>query len=188
MSAPGRVVLLNGTPSSGKTTLVRALREVLEPPHWSLSLDDFRKGYLARNWDPFRGPWWSGHERSLFLLVLHGYLRSLRAMAETGHHVLAEAVILPATARLYDDTFSGLVLYLVGVRCPIDVAEERERQRTDRVTPGGIPLRVPEFDLVHTGRRYDVEVDTSKQQVDECVSAILGALGRDARGRIALPG
>jgi chloramphenicol 3-O phosphotransferase len=172
----GRVVLLNGTPSSGKTTLVQALREVLEPPCWNLSLDAFRKGYLDRQWDSSRGPWWTAHERNLFRLLLAGYLGSLRAMALVGHHVIAEAVILPDTRALYLDTLADLDVFLVGVRCPLGVAQERERARSDRVKGVPIELDVPEFDLVHSHGPYDAEVDTSLMTVAECVDAIRTSL------------
>lgn len=172
----GHVLLLNGAPSSGKTTIARALWEELEPPHWYRSLDDFRKGYLDRHFDPARGPWWRIDERPLFFALLDGYLRSLRAMALAGHHVIAEAVILPKTRDLYLDALGGLPVFLVGVRCPVDVAERRERARTDRPGSAPIELRVPEFDLVHSHGAYDVEVDTSTTSVAVAVASIRRAL------------
>jgi len=171
-----RVVLLNGAPSSGKTTLVRALREVLDPPHFYLSLDDFRRGYLEKDWDSERGPWWQSQERNLFRLLLKGYLLSLRAMADAGHHVIAEAVILPSSRYLYLDAFAGQDVFLVGVRCPLAVAQQRERERGDRVRGVPIELDVPEFDLVHSHGAYDIEVDTSVRPVHECVDLIRRAL------------
>src|SRR2546426_2030862 len=102
----GRVILLNGAPSSGKTTIARALHEVLEPPHWHRSFDEFCRGYLPRHWDAWRGPWSSPEGRAPFVRVLHGYLRSLRAMAQVGHPIVAESVILPATRDLYLDSLA----------------------------------------------------------------------------------
>ncbi|MEM6710590.1 MAG: hypothetical protein AAF648_17580, partial [Pseudomonadota bacterium] len=43
-SAPGRVVLLNGSSSSGKTTLAQALQRHSEQPLQYLALDHFRDG------------------------------------------------------------------------------------------------------------------------------------------------
>ena len=39
---PGRIILLNGASSSGKTVLARALRDRIENPFWHLSIDHFR--------------------------------------------------------------------------------------------------------------------------------------------------
>ena len=172
------VILLNGTPSSGKTTLVRALQEILEPAHWYRSLDDFNKGYLPKVWDKARGPWSSPEGRAFFHRMIRGYLLSVRAMAEVGHPVVTEAVILPATRDLYLESLAGLEVYLFGVRCPLAVAQERERARTDRNLGVPIKLDVPEFELVHSHGAYDAEVDTSISTVEECVATLSEALTR----------
>jgi len=177
----GRVVLVNGAPSSGKTTIARALWPVLEPPHWYRSLDEFRKGYTEEAWDRGRGPW-SAQTRPMFLMLLAGYLGSLRAMALAGHHILSESVILPANLGLYRSAFEGLEVFVAGVRCPLRVAEERERARAPSERHLGVPidLNVPEFELVHAQGRYDVEVDTSLLTLDEAVARIRVALARSS--------
>lgn len=172
------VILLNGSPSSGKTTIALALHEVLEPPHWYRSFDDFRKGYLPRVWDAARGPWSDAEGRAFFVSVLHGYLRSVRAMAEVGHPVVSESVILPVTRELYRESLGGLEIFLFGVRCPLAIAQQRERERTDRKAGVPIELDVPEFELVHSHGGYDAEVDTSVMTVEQCVATFTTALSR----------
>jgi len=163
MLTPGHVILLNGTPSSGKTTIARALWDELEPPHWYQSLDDFRKGYQERLWrdDP----------RPLFTRVFRGFIRSVREMALVGHDVITEAVMLPGNTDAYLDALAGVRVYLVGVRCPLEVAQRRERERTDRLN-GPIDLAIPDFDLVNADRPYDVEFDTSLTSTAQAVALI----------------
>ena len=179
--APGHVILLNGTPSSGKTTIARALHAVLEPPHWYHSLDDFRKGYTETHWDRARGPWSAGN-RELFNKLVEGYLRSLRAMALTGHDLISESVVLPSNIAWYRDAFAGLRVLVVGVRCPIEIAERRERERASAERHLGMPieLRVPEFERVHANGPYDVEFDTSVTSVEEAIRLIVDAVARDS--------
>jgi chloramphenicol 3-O phosphotransferase len=163
------VILLNGTPSAGKTTIARALWEVLEPPHWYRSLDDFRQGYLVRlDGSRTMAPTWDQ--------LLHGFIRSVAEMAWAGHHVVTESMLLPRWLALYLDALDGLAIVLVGVRCPLAVAERRERQRTDRPR-GPIDLAVPDFDAVHRDVPYDVDFDTSVVTTSEAVRLVRARLG-----------
>jgi chloramphenicol 3-O phosphotransferase len=56
----------------------------------------------------------------------------------------------------------------VGVRCPVEVAEQRERDRGDRM-PG---LATAHIDLVHAHGIYDLDVDTSVLTAMECAEKI----------------
>jgi chloramphenicol 3-O phosphotransferase len=163
----GHVILLNGTPSSGKTTIARALWDALEPPHWYRSLDDFRQGYQRRHWQADQGP--------LFDQVFRGFIRSVREMALVGHDVITEAVMLPRNTDAYLDALDGITVYLVGARCPLEVAQRRERERTDRGS-GPLDLAIPDFDLVHADRPYDVEFDTSVTSTADAVTLIRTAI------------
>lgn len=178
--SPGRVILLNGAPSSGKTTLARALWEVLEPPHWYRSWDDFREGYLPRHLDSARGPWSQMHQRQLFQMLSDGYRGAIRAMALAGHNIISESVILPANVDAYLTALEDIPVFLVGVLCALEVAEQRERARapTDRHEGMPIDLRVPQFELVHSHGAYDVEVDTSASTVSDAVERIRSALAK----------
>ena len=159
----GHVILLNGSPSAGKTTTARALWKELEPPHWYRSLDDFRQGYTDEQW--------ASESRPPFEWLFLGFIRSVREMALAGHHVIAEAIILPENIATYLDAPDGIEVYLVGVRCPLEVAQHRERDRTDRLG-SPVDLAVPWFDQVHADRPYDVEFDTSVISTAEAVAHI----------------
>jgi chloramphenicol 3-O phosphotransferase len=152
MPPTGRVVLLNGPPSCGKTTLARALQTELVEAVFHRSLDDFRAGYREADWLTDDG--------SLFERVMVGYLGALKAMANAGNDVVAEAVVTPSRLNLYLESFAGVSVVFVAVRCPIDVARAREAQRTDRVR-GPIDLPADAYEAVYSHGAYDIEVDTS---------------------------
>jgi chloramphenicol 3-O phosphotransferase len=61
------------------------------------------------------------------------------------------------------------------VHCPLAIAEQRERERGDRLVGTVRGQHV----LVHTFRKYDADVDTSVATPQECAEAILAVL--DAR-------
>jgi chloramphenicol 3-O phosphotransferase len=163
-STAGRIVLFNGPPSSGKTSLVTALQHVLPTPWFHLSLDDFHLGFTERSWREDDG--------QLFDRLVVSYLQSLRAIALSGNDVLAEAVMVPARRDLYRETFNELPIILIGVRCSLSVAVEREQGRTDR---RGGPIDFPSdyFEAVYDGLTYDFESATEsgspKALADELV-------------------
>jgi chloramphenicol 3-O phosphotransferase len=147
--------------------LARALRDLLDRPYFHLSLDDFRSGYDKQVW--------LSDDGHMFRQVMIGYLGALRAMALAGNDVIAEAVVTPDRLDLYLDTFAGLTVVFVGVRCSFSVAVARESQRSDR-TKG--PLELPEeaFNAVHSHGPYDLEVDTSEHSAADLAAVTAAAL------------
>jgi chloramphenicol 3-O phosphotransferase len=152
VSSFGRLAFFNGPPSSGKTSLVNSLQEEFAEPWFHLSLDDFRAGYSSR--------WWIESDDHRFDMLVSGYLGSLREMAIAGNDVLAEAVMTQGRRHLYDSTIGDLPIILVGVKCPLAIAQLREHARTDR-HGGPIELPADYFAAVHEGLSYDLEIDTS---------------------------
>lgn len=162
-----RIVFLNGTPSSGKSTLARALHPRLEEPTYYRSLDDFLLGIQSRYWSSAGVP-------ALFTDMRDAWLAGLREIALRGYAVLSESVILPADRPHYDDLFGDFDVVVIGVRCPLAVAMEREAGRTDRRT-SRVDLDVPGFDDVHR-HDYPLQVDTSVETTEQSVARILDFL------------
>ena len=169
---PGTIVILNGTSSSGKTSILRALQELLPEPFLEAGIDKFifmlPKRYLDRPlWDDVLGLADRAGESGEILF--DGMHRAIVALAQSGNNVLADHVLvqrpwLLECARLFD----GLPAYLVGVRCPLEVLEQREASRRDR-TLGQARLQFP---LIHTHARYDLEVDSAENNPQECARQI----------------
>jgi chloramphenicol 3-O phosphotransferase len=76
--------------------------------------------------------------------------------------------MLDNDAAEYAEALSGLKVRWVGVFAPLDVLEGRERQRGDR----DIGLSRWQFDRVHKGMSYDLELDTSRAPPMECANLI----------------
>src|SRR5262249_46285613 len=99
--------------------------------------------------------------------LVRGLHRAVAGLARGGldvivDHVLSERAWPPAL----DEAWSGLDLLRVGVLCPLEVAEERERARGNR-TLGWARAHA---DVVHAHVRYDVTVDTSLATPAECAA------------------
>jgi chloramphenicol 3-O phosphotransferase len=165
-----RIVLLNGTSSAGKTTIARCLQRTLEPRWLFLEFDLFVE--MLTDAPPNSAPGTGGEELGRWLA--EAWYRAVGGLAAVGFDLVIEDVIhepyrLDAALRLlapFDVTF-------VAVRCPLEVAVQREMNRGDR----SIGLVTHQFDLVHTNRTYDCEIDTSTMRPQACVAAIQEAVG-----------
>jgi chloramphenicol 3-O phosphotransferase len=151
-------MLLNGSPSAGKTTLAEAVQRVARRPIFHRSLDHFLSGLL---------PDWREQDSSLFEKVMTGYVHSLAALVRAGCDVVAEAVIIPERLDLYRTALADVPVLLVGVRCTLEAAKAREEARTDRTH---LELDVPWFETVHQ-IPYDAEVDTADDPPPEVLAA-----------------
>lgn len=156
-------MLLNGSPSAGKSTLAEAVQRVADRPIFHRSLDHFLSGLP---------PDWREQDRSLFEKVMTGYVHSLAAVVRAGCDVVAEAVIIPERLSLYRTALAEVPVLLVGVRCALPVAKAREEARTDRPQ---LELDVPWFETVHE-IPYDAEVDTTDDPSPDAVAAQIAFL------------
>jgi chloramphenicol 3-O phosphotransferase len=168
-----RIILLNGTSSSGKTTIARLLQRTLEPRWLFLEFDLFVE-MLTDTAPSNSAPETGGEELSRWLA--EAWYRAVGGLAAVGFDLVVEDVIhepyrLDAAIR----TLAPFDVTFVAVRCPLEVAVQREMDRGDRTT--GLVTR--QFNLVHTNRTYDCEVDTSTMGPPACVAAIQEAVEED---------
>jgi hypothetical protein len=98
-------------------------------------------------------------------------------IATAGNNVVADHVLLdPAWVADCVRLIAELPAYFVGVRCPLAVVEERERDRKDRT----LGQARAQFPFVHVHEIYDVEVDTSVTSPEEGASAVAAYVLGDA--------
>ncbi len=172
----GTVIFINGASSSGKTSIVRALQSMLDTPFLDMGIDRFifmlPKRYLDRPlWDDVLGK--ADRPGAVGRVLFSGMHHAIAAAARAGvnviaDHVLVEQAWVEECARLFVD----LPAYLIGIQCPLDVLEQRERQRKDR-TLGQARIQYP---LIHKFTLYDLEVDTSRLGPEQCAARIIDRL------------
>ena len=172
----GRVIVLNGASSSGKTSIVKTLQSMLEAPYLDAGLDRFLwmlpKQYLDRPlWDDVLGlnteAGRTGHR------LVSGMHRAVVALSEAGCNVVADHVLVePAWVADAATLFGELPAYLVGVRCPLEVLEQRERDRRDRTLGQARGQHVVVHAHILASGGYDIEVDTSVDSPETCARVI----------------
>jgi chloramphenicol 3-O phosphotransferase len=153
---PGKIILLNGTSSAGKSTLAHALQQQLHEPFLHLSFDHLRTSNalpMARlrngelDWVRMRPA------------VFDGFHRSLPAFAKAGNNLIVDHII---EQEQWLADLVGLLapfdVFFVGVHCPLSELERRERHRGDR----RIGEARTDFYSVHRFTAYDLDIDSTQ--------------------------
>ena len=179
MNRPARIVLLNGVGSVGKSSIAKALQAIASTPFLHVQMDSFLEMMPEASF---------GHPDGLIFetrqedgkpaVVIHGgpvaerTFRGMRhavaAMAAQGNDMIVDDVLLNGVAAEYVELLAPFTLILVKVFAPLDVLEARESARGDRM----IGLARWQFERVHAGIAYDLEVDTSRATALECAQFI----------------
>jgi len=158
----GRVILLNGTSSSGKSSIAAELLTVLDGAWFHLGIDGFHRVRSRRDWS-------EEEFLPIFQRTVLGFHRAVAGMVAAGNDVVMDYV-LGERWRLADclSVFSEHQVLFVGVRCSLPELQRRERDRGNR-TIGRAEVQFP---LVHQHGVYDVEVDTEQHTPAECAAQI----------------
>lgn len=156
----GKIIVLNGTSSSGKTTLARELQSQYSDAYLLCSLDAF--------WDmtPYKIPAGSNNFPKMKLAMA----KSVKALAETGYNVIVDIVFCgQKTYEEFSSTLADFTVNFIKVDCPLYELEERELARGDR--PHG--LAQSQIKSTHDGVAYDLIIDTAANSPQQCAEIII---------------
>ena len=174
-----RVVVLNGVGSAGKSSIARALQTITTEPFLHVQMDTFM-GMLpeAYHEHPDGFTYETEYQEGKPLVVikdgpvgertLRGMRHAIAAMAGQGNDLIVDDVLLGSASAEYAEILSNFEVFMVGVFAPLDVLEARERNRDDRL----IGLARWQYNRVHEGMNYDLEIDTSGATPMECATLI----------------
>lgn len=177
----GQIVILNGAPRSGKSSIAAAIQESFDGVWLNLGVDGFMR-MTPRRYHPGIGLRPGGERpdiEPLVALLYLGLYDAIAAHSRLGVNVVADVdhhdaysvplAILPECARRLE----GLPVLFVGVRCPLEVILERRRASGWHEDGAPIPPAVERWQIeVHRPGIYDLEVDTSALSPLECAAAI----------------
>lgn len=153
---PGKIILLNGASSSGKSTLARALQAALPEPFWHFSIDHllFAANVLPQQRiDSGEFPW-----RQLRPAFFEGFHRSIPAFAIAGNNLIVEHIVeTQAWMERLLTLLETLDVFFVGLHCPLPELERRERHRGNR----RIGDARADFMVTHAFGQYDFEVSST---------------------------
>lgn len=165
-------IVLHGTTSAGKSSLAKALQDSAPVPAFHVALDAFVT--MSRRRD-MRGP---QEERDAYRVHCENLRATLARLVDTPFEIVADLVLRDeAQLQACFRVLSRRPLYLVGVRAPLEVLEERERRREDRAAGmARVQSAHPAF-----ARDYDLVIDTSTCSAEEGAAAVRSFIQRHPR-------
>jgi chloramphenicol 3-O phosphotransferase len=187
-SSPGQIVILNGAPRSGKTSIAQALQEDGSLVWVNLGVDASNNS-LPERFRPGIGLRPGGERPDLEELVVALYAAlwdSVAAYAVLGLNVVVDVgmhddysvprhIVRDAARRL-----EGSSVLVVGVRCPIAVIWNRRRESWAQGLESADDETVAAVErwqsAVHDSFEYDLEVDTASWAPARCADAIVARL------------
>jgi chloramphenicol 3-O phosphotransferase len=161
-SQPGLIIVLNGTSSSGKSSIARELLAILDDTFFHMPVDAFH----AMRGGPDIAP---ENLQAEIDRTARGFHRAVAGMAAAGNNVVMDHV-LTQPWRLRDclTLFPLQAVVLVGVHCPLPELERRERARGDRL----LGQAARQLESIHGHGDYDLECDTSTLSPTDCAQRI----------------
>jgi len=159
----GNIIILNGTSSSGKTSLAREFQSQSSEVYLLCALDAFW------NMTPYSMP--AGSKN--FPNMKRALAKSARALAETGHNVIVDIVFCgQKTYRELIEELVGLNINIVKIECPLDELERREIARGDRE----LGLAKSQYENIHHGVVYDLTLNTFNNSTVLCAQKLIANL------------
>jgi chloramphenicol 3-O phosphotransferase len=181
-SPPGQIVILNGAPRSGKSSIATAIQQTFDGVWMNLGVDRFM-AMTPDRYQPGIGLRPGGERPDLepLIVLLYDALYAaiaahsrlgLNVVVDVAHHdsYATPRAILPRCAR----RLAGLPALVVGVRCPLAVIRERRRATWGAGAAEGRALAAAALwqDAVHRPGIYDLEVDTAALSAEACAQLI----------------
>jgi chloramphenicol 3-O phosphotransferase len=170
-----QVIVLNGTSSSGKSSIARCLQALLPDPWLTLGVDSLLDAMPPAMLGSADGIVFAPDGRITVGAGLQAlqaaWSQGIAAMARAGAGVILDMVLLDGAAAQtrWRGVLGGLQVLWVGVHCTHDTAAAREAARGDRI----VGMAAKQAPLVHRGVVYDLTIDTTFASPADCARRIL---------------
>jgi len=179
-----QIILLNGVGSVGKSSLAKALQETLTEPFLHVQMDTFLEmlpGKFENHIDSFSFNRLNedGHPSieiksgPVGVRLMDGMRHAIAALAKAGNNMIIDDVIFDQSFEDYKQLLSSFGLHTIGLFAPLDILEQREKQRGDRM----LGLSRWQYAQVHKGKVYDLEIDTSDLSPKDAAQLIIKTFG-----------
>jgi chloramphenicol 3-O phosphotransferase len=157
-------IVLNGTSSSGKTSIAKALQRQVNTPVLHAQADTF---FGMFNWPAIVA---DEMKNECFRVCVENFHATLSILSTKPFLLVVDQVFEQhAWFESCQKALQHKKTYFIGIHCPLTILKERELARGDR----SIGIAKGQFDSVHLQKPYALELDSSVATPDECASAII---------------
>ena len=163
----GKILYLNGVTSTGKSSIVNALRSSGKLDFYYLSDDIFEDNIIDVEYDAPN--YWSELADAVFLMY-----HTAKLFSDHGKTVVIDSMLMenkefsPHYSRILD-IFRDNPLYVIDVFCPLEICRQRNLQRPDRHEfQSHEQAAVMAKDVA-----YALHLDTSGLTPEQCAQQIL---------------
>ncbi|MBN8554654.1 MAG: chloramphenicol phosphotransferase [Deltaproteobacteria bacterium] len=146
------IIILNGTSSSGKTSIANELLKILPEYYFLFGVDQFLEKSMPRkiNFE-------NESDFNLILKSISGFNQSLKPIAQSVDHFILDHVLhKDEWIKEVALSLKGFETFFVGIQAPLDILEKRELERPNR-KPGTARAQFEKINSL----KYDLTVDTS---------------------------
>lgn len=158
------VIILNGTSSSGKTSIVKSLLEKLDDLYFVFGVDKF----LEPSMPPKLNMEIPEH-LEVVDKAISGLNEALGVYSKHIEHMIVDCVLQnPKWIREIAQSLEKTDVFFVGVTAPLEVIEAREAERFDR-QPGTARAQYEQMQKYE----YDLLIDTSRLSPDMAADLII---------------
>ena len=165
-----QLILLNGTSSSGKTSIAHCLQEQLEVVYLNLSIDCVLYALPPSDLQSMMNGIQIKRGEYDYARMVRGFHAAIAGLLATGNRLIVDNAMTNSEWRVdFDTAVAAHDIVRVGVLCDLEIAMKREIARRDRA----LGTAAAEFPLVHANMTYDLTVDTSVQPTGDCVASII---------------
>ena len=161
----GKIILLNGVSSSGKSSLAKELAYQLES-YFHLSIDDFDL-VIEKMED-------RNTEKLIPIPTEVFFHEAVRMFSDKGVHLVVDQILHDEeTISHLLSVLKGYPVLFVGVHCPAEEIDRREKNRRDRTIGQGRA----QLAFVHRqNETYDIEVNTGEIPLKAAAEKIINRL------------
>ncbi|MBX9688911.1 MAG: chloramphenicol phosphotransferase CPT family protein [Candidatus Obscuribacterales bacterium] len=194
----GRLIIINGGSSAGKTSMAVAFQEIAQEPYFLLGIDLFwfsmpQKEIDLETVSPQYYSWCEDRDedgKQYFRILPGKYLnesmlaryKSIAAYLDRGLNVIADEVFWTKEWLLESlRVLENYKTYYIGIRCSDQELSRREAARGDRYLGWARGSQI----YAHKDAIYDLEIENSNKSPDECAIEIKNFIESDKAPKAA---